>query len=253
MAPTTRAAYEPPEKPDAADLRAFVTRSVAVANQEAAVLEKSPIVEVAEYARAVYFVPKPAGGVPRGSVTSSRPGSALTRQWTDRYALAQRFSVRFALQNIGTILPPPKDPSLGPTAIVTVKVTGKSAFAVAKDEKPIPACPQGMELWQDVEPGVISGYGGWERKLARLTPPEGAVDAAKANDPLATAALKMLASQAPSSIDGTCRLKVEYIPKAAKWVYRIDDERRRMPRPEKLDWKRFSRQRGVYDPNQFKH
>jgi hypothetical protein len=253
--PTTHAvaeASDPPEKPTAVDLRAFVIRSIALANEEAAKLEKSPIVEVAEYARAMYFVPKPVGDVPHGSLESSPPEGAQSKQWTDRYALAQRYSARLALDSIGTILPPPKDSSLGPSAVVTIRITGKTAYAVAKDEQPIPVCPDGMELWHGVDVRGIWGYGGWRRGLGWLTPPEKAVEAAKAKDSLATAALKMLESEPSSDIGGTYRLRAQYVPERRQWGYKIDAERKNLPRPETLDWKRFPRHEDVYDPSHFR-
>lgn len=125
-----------PETPNDAGLAGFVQRVVQGANTRLAAMDNQTFVEAGEYRRCRSFVPE--GSDP--TATADGPDS-IVQEWTDRYALAQRYQGRYKLVEIGPVTMFDD----APVARVVIRVEETSRRAIAKDEPPLQPPPAGYE------------------------------------------------------------------------------------------------------------
>ena len=151
-----------PEEPNQADLTRMAQRAIAAANETAAELHEKPTVQHVSIDRAVYFVPRAKQPEDLADLiegqSEARPADAVKRTWTDEYWLAQQYSYRLQLDQVGPIRI--EEGRKLPTAEVRLKLTVRRRTSVVAKEKPIPQPPKGKRFWYDSAIREIGSYPG---------------------------------------------------------------------------------------------
>lgn len=272
---TTQAARPAPEKPNEQDLRAFLQKAIAKANQAAAGLDGQTFVEHCAFKRSIHFIPKPPAPkdgrarvevrdgkivvvVPSrppppievpSTVLSDRPQpqpppkGAVGKHWVDRYAMAQQFSYRYSLESIGPIVKG-QGASEPESAPVRIKLTARRRTAIAGDEKPIPEPPKGMKVWDPTRlwSPHFFGSGGSTRELRKIGMPPQARREIKG--PLAKEAVKKMQAAPEEVVAKTMNMTARYWPKWQLWFIEWSWSSE-MPEPARLWKKRIRRGRAV--------
>ena len=218
-----------------ADIRRAVEMEIAEANERAAKTNDVTWVDVKSFDRVVFFVPKPKPRPPADSgeieppvipdaPIRSRvrgffpPIGAPRRQWTDRYALAQRYAYHYAIDKV-TEIRPEADLDHPYAATVTVRMTVEHARAIAADAKPVPQPPQGMMRWKPTPAsiGIATGFFGGVRAPVLPDVVVPGRPSAEATGPLAAEAVSLLRRAEHQRRTVILKLTAKYSLRSKQW------------------------------------
>jgi hypothetical protein len=238
-------------------LRAFVDERVAQGNAEAAKQDGQTFVQLHEERRVLFFVPAPEPEpepkpaelkvLPDGTVVApplpeaeytppvigktvyllgggAPPDDAARGYWTDRYALAQQFRYRWAVLEIGPVMPVTY-PWASHEAKVVLRLECRKRSAVTQDLAPLPQPPQGMVRWTPTRGGAhgrFFGMGAGCRDVPLPTIPMPGRPAAEVADPLAGEAVAELAKEPEVTVESTLSCQVLFHRQKSHWCLSPD-------------------------------
>ncbi len=257
-----------------ADARRAVEKEVAEANERAAKTNGITWVDVRDFRRVVFFVPKPkpkpkpepwppidSDGmilpiIPDYKLSQpskafspfySPPDGATRHQWTDQYALAQRYIYHYTLEEIADVR---HGPDLDHPYVATVRVRIKVEHqkAIAADAKPVPKPPAGMKRWK---PAIGLARGFWGCRGAHLpnvfVPGEPSTEV---TDPLGKRAVSLLKTASIEKRTVILRLTVTFSPQKGTWSVSCEAARK-FPHPAGLTWEHgVPEELGIFEPSQ---
>jgi len=242
-------AKEPLEKPAEHGLRRYLEKTISKANQVAACLDGKTFVEHCSFERAIYFVPRREPPKLKTKVEQRKgktvivmtlppdppplelpeltydgkpgplPKDCVERTWVDDYCLAQQYSYRLKLLDIGAVVDDEK--SKGPAADVRVKLIVKRRTGIAAKEKPVPKPGEGQQVWYPFfRRALARQYGGScvARELEGIQMPDEAKPEVKGD--LAEKAVEKMLAGPEKRLETTLTLRALYWQKAGLWYVR---------------------------------
>ncbi len=216
------------DTPDGPGLRAFVLKSIERANRRAAAISGKTFVEFGSDERTVVFAP--AGSVKADNESSpTPPKGSVKKRWTKKYAIAQQYSYKYHLDQIGPILTwsPPLNAE---AALVNIRIVARHRHGVASEAGPQPQPPVGMAVWepkfQNYDGGKFAASADidiphvaikWSKDLPAL--PKLGVLANSTKDPLAEkAGIKMMIDNERVG-ERAFQLRAVFCPQRKIWLF----------------------------------
>ena len=201
------------QEPTSQSLRAAVEWAALEANERAKRFDDQVFVEQADIDRHIFFY-DPTKESPPGLDPDDR--EILL---TDHYALAQQVRYRYKVESVGPVTPCEPGGSFSHQADIVVSIESKCRWGLARDEKPIPAPPEGLKIWADPSPIRFGHSGLMGSSFVDLDVPKGVRTTAVTL--LERRAIDLLHESSPVTQQGPVRLRARYWTERHLWCWTL--------------------------------
>lgn len=206
------------------DVLVAVRHLISDANESASDLDDQVFLQVAEYGRIVAFVPgtKPGDKLITYDSALAQPlaEDAVTREWSDHFALAQCLRYRYANPSVQEIRKSPGPPYF--VAVLSIERTEEHRSAITGEARPIPDAPSGHVAWRPSGRDLRAG-GAQEAPMrpdalpSRTSLPGSPTSATSGLDPMARRAVQETLASTPSVSTSTIIVSLDYDHDTARW------------------------------------